>query len=143
MGESRQSEVYTQKLIEMRQAITGLEIALKIDMSVYKSEVEIDLFKNGQIQKFEYTLELTWKFLKFYLYTIKGVDTQTPKDTFREFAKLNYLTYAEAETSLEMIDDRNKIAHEYKDYIMNSIYPKIFNHSKILSKILEFINTRQ
>ncbi len=52
-------------------AITSFEKTLNIDLTRY-SEFEVDVIKNGQIQKFEYTIELLWKTLKKYFEVKRG-----------------------------------------------------------------------
>jgi nucleotidyltransferase substrate binding protein (TIGR01987 family) len=135
MGESGNGKIIVQKCKELSQAINGFLEALKVDINHFDNLIEQDLIRNGQIQKFEYSLELTWKFIKFYLYVEKGIDAQGPKDVIREFAKLNFFSAEEIQLFLAMVDDRNRIAHEYKDYIMENIYPRLTTYSQILARI--------
>lgn len=135
MGEPAKGKIIVQKCKELSQAIEGFLEALKVDINHFDNPIEQDLIKNGQIQKFEYSLELTWKFIKFYLYEEKGIDSQGPKDVIREFAKLNFFSVEEIQLFLEMIDDRNRIAHEYKDYIMENIYPRLITYGQFLAKV--------
>jgi len=124
------------KYKELEQAIITFSKSMAINLSQFTNEIEFDTLKSGQIQKFEYTIELTWKFLKSYLRNDKGIDAQGPKDVFREFAKFNHFSAKEIELFIEMVDNRNKIAHEYKDYIMNVIYPKLSSYELLINKIL-------
>ena len=125
-----------QKSVELRQAVKTFEKSMNIDLTQFKDEIELDTIKSGQIQKFEYTIELLWKFLKSYLRIEKGIDAQGPKDVFREFGKFNHFSPDEISHFISMIDDRNKIAHEYKDYIMEVIYPDLKRHQLKISKVL-------
>ena len=76
MDEQANRRVFSQKLKELKTAVQGFADAMQLDLSKYTTELELDLIKNGQIQKFEYSLELTWKFIKYFLYNQKGVDAQ-------------------------------------------------------------------
>jgi nucleotidyltransferase substrate binding protein (TIGR01987 family) len=139
MDEQVIRRVFFQKLTEVTAAVQGFSDAMALDLSRFKSELELDLLKNGQLQKFEYSLELTWKFLKYYLLSQKGIDAQGPKDVVREFAKLNALSVAEVSSLLNAIDDRNRIAHEYKDQIMAQIYPLLAMYSNLLRKAISAV----
>lgn len=129
----------TRKYNELIKAFDSFSGLLKIDLSKYETEQEVDGLKNGQIQKFEYTVELLWKFLKSYLYEEKGTIVSSPKDTFREFAPHTQLSPNEISQLIEMINDRNKIAHEYKDYIMEVIYPQLAQHEVMISKVIKIL----
>jgi nucleotidyltransferase substrate binding protein (TIGR01987 family) len=125
------------KYLELAQAVTTFEKSLGIDISKFDDDIECDTIKNGQIQTFEYSLELSWKFLKSYLRIEKGIDSQGPKDVFREFATFGFFTPREVTNLLKMIDDRNKVAHEYKDYIMENIYPNLTKYKILLKKLID------
>ena len=129
------SEKIAQKKLELDKAIISFSNSLKIDF-LNLDEVTADTVKNGQIQKFEYTVELLWKSLKT-LSKETGIDLNSPKSVFKHAFTFSNLTDKEKELALEMIDDRNKIAHEYKDYIMNVIYPKLKNYVELIKKISE------
>lgn len=137
MAKSFKDSTLDQKYKELEQAILTFDKSMAINLAHFSDEIELDTVKSGQIQKFEYTIELTWKFLKSYLRKEKGIDAQGPKDVFRDFARFNYFKVDEIETFIEMIDNRNKIAHEYKDYIMAVIYPKLSEFKDLISKILD------
>ena len=123
----------TRKKDELRRALVSLESALQINLSG-KNEIEVDVLKNGQIQKFEYTLELCWKTLQ-EIYKEKGALLNYPKDVFRERFQEISLTEEQKIRALVMIDDRNVIAHEYKDYIINIIWPRLFDYLELLKSI--------
>ena len=138
MGKPSDFPEITAKINTSLQAVNSFKKSLDIDLSRLSSEIEIDTIKNGQIQKFEYTLELVWKTLKSILYSVHGVDLNTPKPVIREYAKLSNLTPEEIESMLAMIDDRNRITHEYKDHIMTDVYPKLRDYLNSIEKICTF-----
>lgn len=105
------------------------------DLTSIGDEELLDTIKNGQLQKFEYTLELIWKTLKQFLKEEKGILTQGSKDTFREIATFIELSPNTVSEILKVIDDRNSLAHEYEEFIMNNIYPKLKNHLDLLIKV--------
>ena len=61
-------------------------------LKAYKSfkkgleKVSSELERDGVIQRFEFTYELTWKILKKIL-SFKGINANNPRDVFREAAK--------------------------------------------------------
>lgn len=107
------------------------------DLSAIADIELLDILKNGQIQKFEYTLELIWKTLKSFLKEEKGIIVQGSKDTFREIAPFIKITPETLANILKVIDDRNSLAHEYEEYIMNQIYPKLKGHLDLLVAVTD------
>ena len=136
MAKPFNDQVLDSKYKELEKAIKTLSKSMALDLNKYSDETELDTIKNGQIQKFEYSLELTWKFIKSYLSKIKGINAQGLKHVIREFAKFNYFEVEEIELFIEMIDDRNRVAHEYKEYIVSVIYPKLENYKNVINKFL-------
>ena len=50
-----------------------------------------DIVRDSAIQRFEFTLDLSWKALKAYLEDKKGIVCASPKECFREAALRLYL----------------------------------------------------
>ena len=123
------------KTQELTSAINSLKNVLAINVESM-DEVTIDAIYNGQIQKFEYTIELLWKSLKANIKET-GIDLNSPKSVLRHAFTFSNLSDQEKEAALEMIDDRNKIAHEFKDYIMQVIHPKLKTYMTLINKISE------
>jgi nucleotidyltransferase substrate binding protein (TIGR01987 family) len=134
MAKSRVNEKLDLKIKNLDQALNSFEKIMVEDISSF-DEIIIDAIKNGQLQKFEYTLELLWKSLKSYLEIEKGQVEIYAKDVFRAAFPFTNLSEEEKELSLIMIEDRNKIAHEYKDFIMQTIYPTLTVYLKLIKKL--------
>ena len=62
-----QAQLYQNKLNKLETVIIGFGKALQVDLS-NRPEDEVDLLKNGQVQKFEYSVELLWKTIRFFLF---------------------------------------------------------------------------
>ena len=72
-----------------------------------------DLFRDGLIQRFEFTYELAWKTLKDYLESIGIVDRNSPKAVMKEAFAQKLI--GEEDTWLLMLKDRNYTAHVYNE----------------------------
>ncbi|MFM7621939.1 MAG: nucleotidyltransferase substrate binding protein [Alphaproteobacteria bacterium] len=70
------------------------------------------LEKEGVIQRFEYTWELSWKVMKDYL-THEGVvlETITPASVVRAAFQANLITHGDL--WMQALDARNKMSHVY------------------------------
>ena len=75
------------------------------------------LEKEGVIQRFEYTMELSWKVMKDYLESENVVFEQiTPKAVIREAFESNFVS--DGQLWMDMLDARNLMSHSYdqKDF---------------------------
>jgi nucleotidyltransferase substrate binding protein (TIGR01987 family) len=70
-----------------------------------------ELERNGLIQRFEFTLDLSWKVLKDYLQEKGFVFKPTPKDTLRLAQQSEVIDYAQE--LIDGIDIRNELSHDY------------------------------
>jgi len=50
------------------------------------------IVRDATIQRFEYTFEALWKFLKEYLKEREGIVSNSPKSCFRETFSLGFIT---------------------------------------------------
>lgn len=51
------SKVFLEKLSDYSKSLASLSEALNLDLSKF-NEIELDLVKNGQVQKFEYSVDI-------------------------------------------------------------------------------------
>ncbi|MDQ6763142.1 MAG: nucleotidyltransferase substrate binding protein [Bacteroidota bacterium] len=112
-------------------AILSFEKSLDIDLHKF-TEFEGDIFRNGQIQKFEYTIELLWKTLKKFFETKREKFFLYPKDVIKGcFAEeiideTNYLVLIDA------IESRNLLSHVYKMEMFEIIYPQLNSYANAI-----------
>jgi len=94
------------------------------------------IIRDAAIQRFEYTFEALWKFLKEYLKEKEGIISNSPKSCFREIFALGFLTEEETVKYLEMTDRRNDTAHTYKEEVAQMIYTKIEEYLQLIESLL-------
>lgn len=100
------------KLDELKKALQRLIEALALPKT--------DIIRDSVIQRFEFTVELSWKVLQRYLKASGVVDQLTPKSTFREAARLGIVNDPEA--WIRFIDARNLSSHTYKEALAEEVY---------------------
>ncbi len=83
------------------------------------------IVRDATIQRFEYTFEALWKFLKEYLKEREGIISHSPKACFREIFSLGIINEEETVKFLEMTDRRNDTSHTYKEEVAQIIFSKI------------------
>lgn len=127
------------KLVQLNEAVTNFEDSLSLKLSEY-SEIAADSIKSGQVQKFEFCIELLWKTIKNYLFELNGIDAKSPKMVVKEYFNLGLCSYKDYETLMEMLDDRNILSHIYKKEQFESIYNRIIHTLSIFKSVIDVIN---
>lgn len=107
----------------LRQRYEDAKRALKTLEEVINEPYSL-VVRDATIQRFEYTFEAVWKFLREYLRNKEGIICNSPKSCFRETFGLGFLKEEEAAEFLEMTDRRNETAHTYKEEVAQLIYSK-------------------
>jgi nucleotidyltransferase substrate binding protein (TIGR01987 family) len=96
---------------------------LKSGIEQSRTVSDNDLLRDGVIQRFEYTMDLSWKMIQRYLKHIVQVDEsvlRTKKDLFREAARLRLITNVEA--WFGYYESRNETSHIYNSQIAESVF---------------------
>lgn len=94
------------------------------------------IVRDAAIQRFEYSFEIMWKFLKDYLKEKEGIICNSPKSCFREAFSVGLLNEEETILSLEMTDDRNVTSHTYKEEVAEMLYKKIGKYFKLMENLI-------
>ncbi len=121
-------ERLTLRYNDARNALNTLKEILKEPFSI--------IVRDAAIQRFEYTFEAFWKFIKEYLKEKEGVISNSPKACFREIFSLGFSSEEETVQLQEMTDKRNDTSHTYKEQVAQNIYNKIEEYSLLMEKIL-------
>lgn len=97
-----------------------------------------ELMRDGVIQRFEYNMDLSWKFIQRYLKDIAQVDEvsiRSKKDLFREAAKLKLISDAEA--WIGHYEARNLTSHVYDETTAQAVFERA---ELFLSDVVELLN---
>lgn len=111
---------WAERIKDLGNAIERLNEAIE-DSNNYKLET----LKDAVIQRFEFSLELSWKALKNYLNSQGVLEVNTPKQTIKEAFAMRMLK--NGQVWLDMLNDRNLTFHTYNQSDANEIYENIVN----------------
>lgn len=109
---------WEERLDDLKNALDRLKEAID-DSKKFK----LDTLKDGVIQRFEFSLELSWKALKNYLNSQGITEATTPKQTVKEAFAIGLIK--NGEVWIEMLNDRNLTSHTYNQSDANIIYNNI------------------
>lgn len=126
------------KYKDVLKAIDTLDAIIREDYSI--------IVRDAAIQRFEYTFEALWKFLKAYLNEQSGIIENSPKGCFRTIFSLGFLTEEETVKFLQMTDRRNETSHTYKEEVAEIIFkeiPEYYRLMKNLAQKFEPVLTKQ
>lgn len=82
-----------------------------------------DTFQDSVIQRYEYTIELAWKFLKKHLFEEYGKETVYQKDTIKEAFRAKLID--DLELWFDMLDTRNRLSHDYHEAYSQKAYQQV------------------
>lgn len=97
---------------------------------------EIEINRDGTIQRFEFTFELTWKLLNL-LVREKGIEVYGHKNTLREAAMLGFITGVEK--WFTFLDARNLTTHVYKKEIVETVYKTAGEFAVKVEELLDIL----
>lgn len=117
-------------------ALHSFETSLKADLGKY-NELEVDWIKNGQIQKFEYTIELLWKTIKEFFRVQYETDLNYPVENIREFFRQQLIGEETYNILYDAIKSRNLLSHIYKAELFDTIYPHLPHYCEAIKKSYE------
>jgi nucleotidyltransferase substrate binding protein (TIGR01987 family) len=103
--------------------VKALKKLAKIETTPINELIDEDLYEAGFIQRFEFTIEVTWKLLKTVLEYEGIVEVKTPRDVIRNAAKFGFLS--EGEIWIDMLETRNTLSHTYNEVFANRAFKKI------------------
>lgn len=124
---------FNQKKEDFYNALDRLEESLK--------EEPTDIVIDGTLHRFEFTFELAWKVIKYYLEYMGVVEkTGSPRETIQNGFKQGIIS--DGEEWIEMMLSRNALSHLYDEKESRKIYNNIKEkHIKLLQKLKEKLET--
>lgn len=110
---------FNEKLKDLEKAIKRLAEAINDS----EQNPQISTLKDGVIQRFEFTYELCWKLMKYFLEQEGIEEAKSPRSTFRE--AFQYGLIEDGKAWIDMLKDRNLTSHVYDEDVADEIYEKI------------------
>lgn len=124
---------WRQRFQNLTKAFSQLKRGLAIE---HPSDIE----RQGVIQSFEFTFELSWKTLKDYL-EAQGVICQFPREVIKLAFKHQIIS--EGELWLDMLGKRNLLAHTYDEDLAMEAYNLIKQHfTPQIDKLVQWLQER-
>lgn len=100
---------------------------------IYKS------LRDSAIQRFEYSVDNFWKFLKLYLQEKNQIylESVTPRNILRESVNATIISEEEYEKLIVGITDRNLTSHSYNELIAEKLIERIPANYKTMKTIID------
>lgn len=87
-------------------------------------EPENDITRDSAIKRFEYTYELSWKFLKRYLEEVSPTPSEIDSYSFKDLIRTGFEVgvIRDVETWFGYREARNKTSHTYNETTAKDVY---------------------
>lgn len=115
---------------KFKKALASLEAVYLQPMRQDRTNID------ATIQRFEFTFELAWKFLKDYFFD-KGIDLNYPKEVIQEAFRVNLIE--NESVWISMLRDRNMTSHTYDEKLADTIFLNIRNYVPEIRTLLNKI----
>ncbi|MDA7822598.1 nucleotidyltransferase substrate binding protein [Opitutales bacterium] len=102
----------------------------------YLEDKENIILRDAMIQRFEYSTEAFWKYLKAYLLTEHNLPANSPREVIRLGLKAKIYSEEISKELLQMLDDRNLTSHTYVEELAESIAGCIPAYSKNMHAVM-------
>lgn len=106
------------------------------------NEEPTDVVIDGVLHRFEFTFELAWKLMKYYMEYMGLVEiTGSPRETIQNALKQNIIE--DGEEWINMMISRNNLSHIYDEKVSREIYGKIKNnYIKLFEKLKQVMESK-
>jgi nucleotidyltransferase substrate binding protein (TIGR01987 family) len=94
------------------------------------------ILRDALIQRFEYSTEAFWKYLKAHLQTKHNLSANSPREVIRTGLTAKLYSEETSQELLQMLDDRNLTSHTYVEELAESIADRIPDYSKNMSEVM-------
>ena len=95
-----------------------------------------DVARDSALLRFELASEISWKLLKVVLEKRFKVIQTFPSGVYREAGRVGLLGLPDVETSLQMVDDRNRMVHDYNPDWAEKLFSRIKDqYASLLERI--------
>lgn len=118
-------------------ALKSLEISLDEFHELNKIDRYHELVRDSVIKRFEYSIDIFWKFLKQYLEVQLGMlPPAAPKGVFKAAVDAQVITPEEEVELRLLIENRNLTSHTYNIDLAEAVASFIPKHYLVMEKIV-------
>jgi nucleotidyltransferase substrate binding protein (TIGR01987 family) len=115
---------------EFKKALENLKLSAGMSFT--------EIVRDSTLLRFELASELSWKTLRIYLEHKFKIESGYPTSTYRESVKTGMLTPDDVETALIMVEDRNRMVHDYNREWSEELYKRVVEkYIPLLEKVLQ------
>jgi len=133
-------EEFENKFTNLEKALNSLKEAIVLDKKNENVEIK-SMMRDSCIQRFEYSYELSWKFMKYILEKYDTeIETRSPKQSLKTAFKNWYIDNLDLRFNLS--EYRNKTSHEYEQDIADELYLHIPQFFEEMQRFYEFIKIK-
>jgi nucleotidyltransferase substrate binding protein (TIGR01987 family) len=106
----------------------------------YLEDKENIILRDAMIQRFEYSTEAFWKYLKVFLPIEHNLPANSPRNVI--LTGLNAKLYGEeiSKELLQILDDRNLTSHTYVEELAQTIADRIPDYSKNMKEVMTWLS---
>jgi nucleotidyltransferase substrate binding protein (TIGR01987 family) len=124
--------------IKVKRDQTNRALSSLLELVVKSSDDSSDVIvRDAMVQRFEYTTEAFWKYLKHYLQTEHNLLANSPREVMRMGLQAKLYNEQTSKEFLQMLDDRNLTSHTYIEELATSIATRIPNYAHRIKSVLE------
>ncbi len=131
---------FESKFKHLENAINSLKKAI-IFSQKYQDFEDFSIIRDSNIQRFEYSFEISWKFMKYILEKFDSeIETRSPRQVLKTAFRIWYID--NLNKWFEMIEYRNKTSHEYEEDIADDLFEKIPYFFEEIQRFYELIKIK-
>ncbi len=118
--------------------------SLQESLELFNSKEYLNLHKqlrDSVIQRFEFTIDTFWKFLREYLEEKHGVTFSlvSPREVLKTALTVQIIKKQDFESFEQMLQDRNLTSHTYNELLAEEISNRIQKYYPLLDSIAKLI----
>jgi nucleotidyltransferase substrate binding protein (TIGR01987 family) len=123
-----------QTLVTLKKTLNKLERGV--------AEDDFEEMRGAAIQRFEYSIDMLWKFLKIYLQDQLKItlESTTPRSIIRETVNASLISVKDAELLLDCITSRNETSHTYNEDVAERVFKELPAYYEVMHKVLHSIS---
>jgi|SRR3989344_9318716 len=130
------AELTTLKIREFEKAHASLKESLG------ESDIKKSIMRDSSLLRFTLTVELATKALRMVLFDRFGIDALVPKTAYREARRVELLDENQTEICLRMVDDRNRMVHDYSEEFAHALFERVqCEYFPLFGTLLERLRT--